>query len=266
MIFLQWALPRLGRRWEGYRKVRKRVCRRIFRRVEELGLTSLSGYRRFLQENPREWPRLDALTDVTISRFYRDRAVYDFILSDVFPSLIDRAINSDSPTIRIWSAGCASGEEPYTLAIMWRLAIAPTVAEPRLEILGTDIKSTVLERAATARYPRSAVRDLPSSWRESAFTARDDDLVLEPDYRKDVSFAQQDIRRDTPGGSFDLIICRYQAFTYFDTAGQEDVLRTFSQVTQPGGVLILGNRERPPLEQSGFRPEKQRLGVFRRHS
>jgi hypothetical protein len=80
VAFLQWALPRLGRRWAGYRKVRRQVCRRVSRRMGELGLGSFAEYRSHLEREPDEWPRLDALTNITISRFYRDRAVYDFLV------------------------------------------------------------------------------------------------------------------------------------------------------------------------------------------
>lgn len=269
VAFLQWALPRLGRRWVGYRKVRRRVCRQIGRRVGELGLGSLGEYRSVLERQPEEWPRLDALMDVTISRFYRDRAVFDFVRAEVMPALIARAQRAGSPVVRVWSAGCANGEEPYTLAIMWELEFADTHGELRLEVLATDIKSSVLQRAARARYPRSAMRDLPAGWREAAFSvesASADDgeqLVLSPRFRAGVVLAQHDIRDDPPLGSFDLVICRYQAFTYFDEGGQRDTTAMFAGVTGPGAVLVLGSREQVPPD-AGFHGWMPRLGVYQR--
>lgn len=265
VAFLQWALPRLGRRWAGYRKVRRRVCRRVSRRIGELGLCSLADYRDYLERNSTEWPQLDALTNVTISRFYRDRSVFDFLRSDVLPALVERAREKGSPTIRAWSAGCASGEEPYTLAIMWQLAFGPAACETRLQILATDIKPTVLRRADQARYPPSALRDLPASWRERAFRPEHGDLVLQSHFRRDVTFAQHDIRTGSPpGGPFDLILCRYQAFTYFDDAGQGETLRALIGVTRPGAALILGAREGLSAGGSGFCAWSPRLGIFRR--
>lgn len=264
VAFLQWALPRLGRRWAGYRKVRRRVCRRIVRRVGELGLASLADYRSHLEQHPGEWPRLDALTDVTISRFYRDRAVFDFLRSDVLPALVERARESGRPTVRAWSAGCANGEEPYTLAIMWDQAIALAAPGIALQILATDIKPEVLQRADEARYPPSALRDLPAGWREAAFGPEDDELVLQSRFRRDVTFAQHDIRGGPPDGPFDLIFCRYQAFTYFDEAGQRDTLRALARVTLPGAALILGNREGPPAGEPSFHDWAPRLRIFRR--
>jgi chemotaxis protein methyltransferase CheR len=194
VAFLQWALPQLGRRWDGYRKVRRQVCRRVWRRVDELGLGSYAEYRSYLERNPAEWPRLDAMTDITISRFYRDRAVYDFLRSDVMPTLIEQAQKNGRSTVQVWSAGCANGEEPYTLAIIRELALPATAGDIPLEILATDIKPVVLQCADKARYPQSALRDLPTELREAAFDQDDDEWVLLPRFRRSVTLAQHDIR------------------------------------------------------------------------
>jgi chemotaxis protein methyltransferase CheR len=264
VAFLQWALPRLGRRWAGYRKVRRQVCRRVWRRIGELGLATLAEYRSHLEREPDEWPRLDAMTNITISRFYRDRAVYDFLRSEVLPNLIDRAHGTGHSTVRVWSAGCASGEEPYTLAIIRELALASTAPDVRMEILATDIKPVVLRRADQGRYPSSALRDLPAPWREAAFSQEGDEFVLLPRFRGGVTLAQHDIRSGPPDGPFDLVMCRYLAFTYFDDAGQRDMARALARVIRPGGALVLGNREAPPADESGFCAWAPRLRVFRR--
>src|SRR5438477_9810042 len=117
--FLQWALPRLRMRWDGFRKVRRQVCRRIERRSRELGLTDLAAYRDYLERRPDEWARLDALCRVTISRFYRDRETFAALEQEVLPALA-----RGGAEIEVWSAGCASGEEPYTLALLWKLELA----------------------------------------------------------------------------------------------------------------------------------------------
>lgn len=267
VAFLQWALPQLGRRWAGYRKIRRRVCRQISRRAGELGLGPLGEYRRMLEHDPEEWARLDELLDVTISRLYRDRAVFDFVRAQVMPALVERAQQAGNPVLRVWSAGCANGEEPYTLAIMWELEIAPTAGGLRLAVMATDIKASVLERAARGRYPRSSMRDLPTEWRNAAFSVESDDegeeLALLPRFRRDVVFAQHDIRDCPPDGPFDLVVCRYQAFTYFDDGGQRDTAAKVARVTGPGAVLVLGSREQLP-DDSGFEAWVPRLGVFRR--
>ena len=91
ICFLQWALPFLHLRWPGFRKVRGQVCKRLGRRLEELQLPDLKSYREYLQDNPLEWPILDSLCRITISRFYRDQEIYFSLYSRVFPELIENA-------------------------------------------------------------------------------------------------------------------------------------------------------------------------------
>jgi chemotaxis protein methyltransferase CheR len=226
--FLQWALPRLGRRWAGYRKVRRQVCRRIRHRIEALGLDGFDGYHRYLEDHPGEWEALDGLLNVTISRFHRDRGVFEFLRDHVL-----------EPGMRVWSAGCASGEEPYTLALLC----------DGLDILATDVDPEMLRRAEAAKYPPSALRELPD---RDAFT----DGVLDERYRRRVTFVLHDVRDEPPPGPFDLVLCRNLAFTYFDEATQREVLRRIASVTD---VLVIGAHERLPDGETG------RHGVIRLH-
>jgi chemotaxis protein methyltransferase CheR len=262
--FLQWALPRLGRRWAGYRKVRRQVCRRVRRRARQLGLDSLADYRDHLERHPNEWQRLDALTNVTISRFHRDRAVFAFLGSDVLPALVESTAVSGRREVRAWSAGCASGEEAYTLALMWELAIAPAARETRLSVLATDVEPAVLRRAERARYPPSALCQLPEGWRETAFTREGDEFVLAGRFRRHVTIARHDIRSTPPDGPFDVVLCRNLAFTYFDDAGRRDTLERLARVTRPGGALVLGTHERLPAGEPGWVGWAQQLAVLRR--
>jgi chemotaxis protein methyltransferase CheR len=239
VAFLQWALPRLGRRWAGYRKVRRQVCRRVRRRAAELGLDSLAAYRDHLERHPDEWRVLDGLTNVTISRFNRDRGVFEFLAGVV------------GHGARVWSAGCASGEEPYTLALL----------RDDLEILATDVDPAVLRRAEAARYPPSALRELPAWLREQAFT----DGVLDPCVRSRVTFKRHDIRGEPPAGPFELVLCRNVAFTYFDDAVQRATLKRIASVMAPGGALVIGAHEALPDGQVEFAPWAPQHGVFRLH-
>ena len=122
--FLQWSLSRLRMRWQGFRKVRGQVCKRIERRLHELGLPDVAAYRMFLETNDDEWAMLDSLCNITISRFYRDREVFRFLEQEVLVTLSDDALARGESVLRCWSIGCASGEEPYTLALLWDLVMA----------------------------------------------------------------------------------------------------------------------------------------------
>jgi chemotaxis protein methyltransferase CheR len=212
--FLQWALPRLGRRWAGYRKVRRQVCRRVRGRIGELGVDGFDGYRAYLEERADEWAVLDGLMNVTISRFNRDRGVFEYLRDDVL-----------QPGMRVWSAGCASGEEPYTLALLCE----------GLDILATDVDPAVLRRAEAARYPTSALRELPD---QTAFA----DGVLDERYRH-VTFVRHDVREEPPPGPFDLVLCRNLVFTYFDEPTQRAAIERFARVTP---ILVIGAHERLP--------------------
>ena len=261
--FLQWALPRLRMRWPGFRRVRNQVCKRIRRRMNELSCTDAGQYRGYLETHAGEWPILDALCRVTVTRFYRDRQVYAVLRDKVLPELAGAALRRNAGCLRIWCAGCASGEEPYTLAIAWQLELAARFRTLPLDILATDADGDLLRRASRACYGWSAVRNLPSGWRTAAFDMRDERFCLLPAFRTAVRFEQQDVRYDTPPGGFDLICCRNLAFTYFDTALQIQVAERLNERLLPGGILLLGVRERPPVAGPAFEILSERLALFR---
>ena len=111
---LQWALPRLDLAWPGFRKVRGQVCKRVRRRMKRLGLADFDAYRARLEADPKEWRVLDGFCRITISRFFRDRGAFEVLRRVVLPEIARRSAAEQRPA-RIWSAGCASGEEPYTV-------------------------------------------------------------------------------------------------------------------------------------------------------
>lgn len=246
VTFLQWALPRLNMRWPGFRSVRGQVCKRIDRRMRELGCPEIAAYRHYLQAHPEEWVVLDGLCRITISRFHRDRGVFARLFQEMLPGRAAVARARGAHALRIWSAGCASGEEPYTLSIGWQLMLAYQFPHLELDILATDIDSTLLRRAAEAVYPASALRDLPAGWRERAFDVADGAYRLRPEFRERVRLRHHDLRTPPQESDFDLILCRNLAFTYFDPALQRRVAATLHDHLLPGGFLVLGTHESLP--------------------
>jgi chemotaxis protein methyltransferase CheR len=236
VAFLQWALPRLGLRWSGYHKVRRQVCRRLAHRVAELGLPDLDAYRARLAEDPAEWGVLAALTPITISRFARDRAVFDALGSEVVPALQRAAHAAGRARLRAWSAGCASGEEAYTLALLW----------PAMDVLATDVHPAVLERARRAAYPASSLRELTAAERERGFERRGDEHAVRPEIAARVTVARHDVRDPPPDGPFDLVLCRNVAFTYLDAERRRAVLAHLAGALRPGGALVIGLHETLP--------------------
>jgi chemotaxis protein methyltransferase CheR len=253
VAFLQWALPRMSMRWSGFRKPRGQVCKRIARRVKELGLPDFDAYRGYLQANPDEWQVLDTFCRVTISRFHRDKRVFELIRGNLLPGLA--RIGEAGPgglgtyadgALRFWSAGCASGEEPYTLSIMWQMELASALQGIRLEVVATDADATMLNRARRACYPSASLRELPEQWVDSAFERAGEEMCLRPSFREGVELLQQDIREEMPAGPFHLILCRNLVFTYFNSGLQIRILGELLERLAPGGYLILGAHESLP--------------------
>ncbi|MEA3275145.1 MAG: CheR family methyltransferase [Pseudomonadota bacterium] len=241
--FLQWALPRLGLRWAGFRRVRSQVRKRLGRRIAALGLKDLSDYRALLETDVAEWSQLNGLCRISVSRFYRDQRVWSLLECELLPRLAAQALARGEDRLRIWSAGCASGEEPYTLALMFALGGAPMSCEP--EIVATDADPHLLGRARRACYPPTSLRELPKTWR-AAFEPSEDELCLRQSYRTSVRFLEQDIRRALPDGGFDLVLCRNLVFTYFEASLQVAMARRLAEALLPGGLLVLGSHESLP--------------------
>jgi len=246
VALLRWALPRLGLRWRGFRRVHRQVCKRIARRVDELHLADVAAYRARLASVREEWSELDAMCRITISRFYRDRAVFDHLGAAVLPALAAAAIARGESVLRCWSAGCGSGEEPYSLALLWAFRLAASFPGLSLAVVATDADEHLLARAARGCYPRATLRELPPPWIDEAFVREDALYCLGPAFREPVVFLRQDIRATQPEGPFDLALCRNLAFTYFDAGLQRRALTDIAARLRPGGALLVGRNEVVP--------------------
>ncbi len=254
VAFLQWALPRMRMRWAGFRRVRRQVCRRLKRRVVELGLRDLAGYQRYLASHPEEWSTVDSACRIMISRFYRDHRVFERLGELVLPCLAAGAIDAGEPVLRCLSLGCASGEEPYTLAILWRVELASRYAALDLGIDAIDADERLLERAARGCYRASTLRELPEHWRHGSFEAHGPHWCIDDTTRRCVRFSPGDVRARLPGRQYRLVLCRNLVFTYYDEALQTEILSRIAQRLRPGGALVLGVHEAPPRGQRDFVP------------
>jgi chemotaxis protein methyltransferase CheR len=261
---LQWALPRLNMRWRGFRKVRRQVCRKVQQRMDALGLEDVGQYRQYLNAHPPEWQVLDGFLPITISRFWRDRRVFELLEQRFLPELAQRAQEEGAAALALWSLGCGAGEEPYTFSILWRERLQSRFPGLDLTILASDIEAHQLARAERACYPGSALKDLPSPLKGAAFQRRDDHYCLKREYLSDVELERRDIRGEFPARRFHLIACRYLAFTYFDRELQRDIARRLYRALHPGGLLVLGNKEVLPEEVAGFEPAHGQVRVYRR--
>lgn len=266
--FLQWALPHMHMRWAGFRKVRNQVCKRLQRRIDQLQLKDLHAYRSYFDEHVEEWPELDKLCQITISRFYRDKMVFAFLEEQVFPKLLQTIKQRQETELRIWCAGSGAGEEPYTLALLWVMLFQSQYPAIKLSIVGTEINPEMIKRAQRACYPYSAIKNLPATWREAAFEESDDQFCLCAEYQRNIEFRCQDLRQKSATNEdksqFHLICCRNLAFTYFDEPVQEEIIKRLHDSLVDGGVLMIGVHEEPPSDCSIFKALSKRLGIYQK--
>ena len=264
MQFLQWCLPQLGLRWAGYRKIRSRLYKRLKRRVHELGLSSFEAYQNYLLGHAEEWVVLSSLCWMPITRFYRDRDVFQHLALEILPELTQLVSAGPDKQLRCWSAGCASGEEPHTLAILWQHGLAQRYPAVEFRVIATDIDPKAIQRALRGCYHWSSLKEMPADWRAQAFNVAGDELCLKNEYRHSVTFLIQDLRESVPEGIFQLILCRNLAFTYFDPTSQKQTLHQLLDKLAPGGALIIGKLETLPEGCAGVEVWLPHMGVYRK--
>jgi chemotaxis protein methyltransferase CheR len=260
--FLDWALPLLGFRRAGFHHVRGQVCKRIARRMHALDLPDPGAYRQLLDADPAEWAKLESFCRITISRFCRDRQVFEWLGKAALPGLANRALAQDRAMLRCWSAGCGGGEEPYTLRILWDLCLASRFPALRFDIVATDVDPAMLARARRAVYRAGTLRELSESLVAGTFTRTQDEYRLRQAFQTGIRFLRQDIRQRMPRGPFDLVLCRNLVFTYFDEAGQRRVLRRIARRMTAGGVLLVGRNERLPADAADFGEDNAAPGAY----
>ena len=262
--FLQTHLPRLDLRWQGFRKVRGQVIKRLKRRLKSLQLQGVEEYAAYLDAYPAEWRVLDRMCRISISRFYRDKGVFETVQEAVLPQLAEAVRAEPEPMLRCWSAGCASGEEVYTLQLLWRLSLEARYPEVQLQIVATDVDPHMLERARQGCYTPGSLKDLPPQWIDTGFEHHGGSYVVRDAFREGISFVEQDIRQELPTGSFHFIMCRNLVCTYFALPVQRNILAGIATRLVPGGILLLGKHERLPPDSSDFVPYVGQQGLFRK--
>jgi chemotaxis protein methyltransferase CheR len=183
---------------------------------------------------------------ISISRFYRDHDVFETLRADILPRLAQYVRVHHEGQLRCWSAGCASGEEVYTLKILWHLCLSPQFPDVQLDLMATDIDPHLLDRARRGQYGWGSVKDLPSHWIEAGFDRFDTSYKVRETFRDAIHFVEQDIRQALPDGPFHLILCRNLVFTYFADSLQRTLLAGMATRLVPGGILLVGKHESLP--------------------
>jgi chemotaxis protein methyltransferase CheR len=252
--FLKWALPFLGLRWNAFRKAYRQVCRRLAKRMSDLGISTIDAYRMHIEADPDEWKIIDGLCRITISRLYRDGALFEIIEKEVVPCLAGFALDNGSGVISCLSLGCASGEEVYSLNLLWQERLQRRYKSLALNILALDADETMLARAGTASYARGSVKEVPADLLDRGFVKSDGEYRLRDTYRGRIVFLLRDVRDPLPQGPFHLVLCRNLVFTYFDDVHQREAAAGITNIMAPGGFLVVGRHETVPAGSGGLVP------------
>jgi len=257
--FLRRTLPSLGLDWRRHH--RRGVRRRIVARMDGLRLRSFEAYHSLVLGSPEEGRVLRALLPVTITRLFRNRPILEGFAALVFPRTEALAAGGEA---RAWSAGCAGGEEPITLAILWRRWSEGRRGARRLRVLATDVDERCLERGRTAVYGESSMREVPAEDRTRFFERADGRLRVRPEILAGIEFRRHDLREDPPPARMHLVLCRNAAFTYFDDDACLAAAQSLRASLVEGGHLLVGRRERvAAADRAGFGPIPEVPGLYR---
>jgi chemotaxis methyl-accepting protein methylase len=236
---------------KGYRKVRKGVKKRLSRHMQELGCGSVDAYLDVLRRNAAAEEACRMRLTVSISRFFRDRGLWDDLAEKIVPGLT----TGFTGRFRMWSCGCARGEEVYSFRILWERLARARGNLPELEVWGTDLNPEYLAMADRAVYTRSSLKEVPPE-----IVARWFDRVpgkqlyaVKPVLKTGVRFVRHDILTDAPPAPrFELIFVRNNLLTYYRRPEKHRALKAIAGVLSPGGALITGSHEKLPGGFSGL--------------
>lgn len=223
--------------------------RRIKKRLSATNTNSLNEYFKFLMEND---PEVDSLIDtltINVSEFFRNPFVFDFISEKLIPLMIFEKLQRDEKYLRIWSAGCACGEEPYSLSIIFNEFLKKESIDLALNIFATDINKTSLKSAAEGLYNFDSVKEVRYGLLKKYFTKKGECFKINSCIKDKVKFSFYDLIEkrgyappESVYGNFDLIFCR-NVLIYFNSEYQNKIFEKLSHSLAPKGYLILGEAE-----------------------
>jgi two-component system CheB/CheR fusion protein len=243
----------------GYK--RTSLARRVRRRMSQVGIEDYAEYIDHLQVNSDEFNALFNTILINVTSFFRDLEAWDFLRSDLVPGLL--AERSPEDQIRIWSAGCASGEEAYTLAMVFAEAIGVERFRQRVKIYATDVDEDALVQARHATYPESAIENVPPDMVPTYFERQGNQYVFRKDLRRSVIFGRNDLVQDAPISRIDLLVCR-NTLMYFNAETQLKILNRLRFALAPRGMLFLGKAEMLLSHTRIFEPVDLKRRVFRK--
>ncbi len=256
-LLLEYLRRSRGFDFTGYK--RASLARRVRKRMHAVGVPAYADYMDFLEVHPEEFAGLFDTILINVTAFFRDPGAWETIAEQVIPRLM--ATKRPDDPIRLWSAGCASGEEAYTLAMVMAEALGPDEVRERVKIYATDVDEEALTRARHAAFGPKAAQTVPPELLEKYFEPREGLYIFQKDLRRSVIFGRHDLIQDAPISRIDLLACR-NTLMYLNTETQGRILERFHFALNDGGFLFLGKAETLLTYNTAFIPVDLKRRVF----
>ena len=255
--FLAFLKHNRGFDFTGYK--RSSLRRRMSKRMQFLRLEYYSDYLDYLEVHPEEFVQLFNTILINVTAFFRDPSAWEFLAAEVLPGLLGEKRPQDP--IRVWSAGCASGEEAYTLAMVLAEALGLESLRQRVKIYATDVDEEALLQARHASYSARALQPVPEALRSKYFETSGERYVFRPDLRRVVIFGRHDLFQDAPISRLDLLVCR-NTLMYFNAETQGRILARFNFAMNNTSFIFLGKAEMLLTRANLFTPMNLRHRIF----
>jgi two-component system CheB/CheR fusion protein len=255
---LEYLKQSRGFDFTGYK--RSTLMRRVIKRMQSVNIESYSGYLDYLEVHPEEFNSLFNTLLINVTAFFRDRPAWDYLRNVVIPRILEH--REANQQIRIWSAGCASGEEAYTIAIALADTLGITQFRERVKVYATDVDEEALNHARQAIYSIEQLEGVSSEQLAQYFEpAPDDRYVVREDLRRAVIFGRLDLIQDAPISKLDLLTCR-NTLMYFNAETQARILNRFHFALRNDGFLFLGKAEMLITHTNMFMPLDLKCRIF----
>jgi two-component system, chemotaxis family, CheB/CheR fusion protein len=256
-VLLDFVKRTRGFDFSGYK--RSTIERRVAKRMGELGLETYEDYIDHLELHTEEFAALFNTILINVTGFFRDPQTWEYLAAHLVPQII--ASRPPRAPIRIWCAGCASGEEAYTVAMVFATALGEAAFAERVKIYATDVDEEALDIARHGSYPARLVEDVPREALERFFERHDQRYEFRRDLRRAVIFGRNDLVQDAPISRIDLLVCR-NTLMYFNAETQARILRRFHFALDEDGILLLGKSEMLITHADLFRPADIKRRIF----
>ena len=241
----------------GYK--RSSLIRRISKRMQMVNVENWAAYVDYLEVHPKEFAHLFNMILINVTAFFRDLHAWEYVQNELLPQLAES--KSKTGPVRIWSAGCASGEEAYTLAMAVAESLGMEAFRDRIKIYATDLDEEALATARLATYTTREIGGVPEPYVERYFEQQHGNYVFHRDLRRGVIFGRHDLIQDAPISRVDLLVCR-NALMYFNAEVQSKILSRLHFALNPGGFLFLGKAEMLFTHTNLFTPLDLKRRIF----